>query len=260
MRAGRPLAALFVLAGACATAEPAQKKQEPEDAREVDVLRERVGRLERRLSDVDARLAVLMEAASRRGSTTAATSAVAPPVAPEPPRTSIDLPRGAPVDEEPVEQDDAEPIVIRVEGDAAPRFDGPAPAPTTTSAGDAKALYDWAMERRKANEHLEAIAAFEDIQERFPGHDLADNAMYWTGACHAERGDRRLAIAVWQKLPLKHPKSPKVPDALYGMAQAHEALGEPAIAETLYSELVRAYPKAERTPEARRALQRLRPR
>jgi tol-pal system protein YbgF len=274
MRARRPhealLAVCAALACGCATTPSASDAAPATDAREVDVLRERVGRLERRLSDVDARLAVLLEAAARRPPAARTTTAAAtPPEEPPPDATrTIELPRAQPT--EPAREDDvilggveddgAEPIVIRMEGDAAPRFDGDSSSSSSAQKGDAKAIYDWAMERRKAGEHLEAIAAFEDVQQRFPTHDLADNAMYWAGACHDERGDRRLAIAVWQKLPLKHPKSPKVPDALFGMAQAHEALGEPAIAEALYQELVRSYPKAERAPEAKRALARLRPR
>ncbi len=166
--------------------------------------------------------------------------------------------------------DDGGAITIRMEGDQAPRIDRGAPRTASLSSDgaasdeaprhDVKSIYDWAMQRMKAGAQLEAIAAFEDISERFPTHDLADNAMYWAGACHQDRGDHRLAIDVWQKLPLKYPRSSKVPDALFGIAQAHEALGEPAIAETLYGELLRQHPKAERAAEARRALARLRPR
>ncbi len=130
----------------------------------------------------------------------------------------------------------------------------------TSSGLPVKERYDEAMAEMKAGRTLEAIAVFEDIAARHPKHDLADNAVYWTGFCHQTRGDHKLAIDVWQKLPMKYPRSAKIPDALFGMAVSEEALGEPAVAETLYAQIVSRYPRAEKVREARKALERLRPR
>jgi TolA-binding protein len=173
-------------------------------------------------------------------------------------------------DDIPIDDDGA--VVLRMHGD------GPAQISSTPSSGpddihadsddvsdplsalrSAKDLYAWGHARLKEARAVEAVAAFEEVLLRFPGHDLADNSMYWIGICHQTRGEHRLAIAEWQKLPARFPRSAKVPDALFGMAQSHEALGEPAVAEVLYDEIVASYPKAEKLKETKRALARLRP-
>ena len=244
---------------------------------EVVLLRERVARLEKRLVDVDTKLGLLVA----RGDTAGAGAPQRPrPLRFDLPRgdlqaidleparqASIDIERGAPVPEVvadlPIEDssdDDGGSVTIRMSGDGdatVEASDDDDPLAALSSASD---LYAWGQARLKEGRHQEAIAAFEDVIGRFPGHDLADNAMYWIGWSHQQKGDHRLAIAAWQKLPARFPRSAKVADGLFGMAQSHEALGEPAVAEALYDEVVSSYPKAEKLKDAKRALSRLRPR
>ena len=284
------LSAPLLLAGVgCAT--PASTTSSPSpltvvsaapDA-EVVILRERVARLEQRLADVDGKLAALL-LRTENGTASARSSSSSRPFTPgagprfaaielgrpaEPELAeglrSTDLgTRGGSVDDGAIDDDSS--VVLRMRGDdsgavevvadTADSDDSNDPLTALTSAKD---LYAWGQARLKEGRHLEAIAAFEDVVGRFPGHDLADNAQYWAGVCHQQRGDHRLAIDAWQKLPARFPRSPKVPDALYGMAQSHEATGEPALAEVLYDEIVASYPKAEKLKDARKALGRLRP-
>ena len=250
---------------------------------EVVILRERVARLEQRLADVDGKLAALMlrtENGTARSSSSSSSSSRQPYLAGSGPRFAAielskpeELPeglrstdlgsRGGSVDDTSVDDDgsvvlrmrDDDSGAVEVVADVAQESDND-PLSALTSAKD---LYNQGQTRLKEGRHLEAIAAFEDVVGRFPGHDLADNAQYWAGVCHQQRGDPRLAIDAWQKLPARFPRSPKVPDALYGMAVSHEATGEPALAEVLYDEIVASYPKAEKLKEARKALGRLRP-
>ena len=282
-------APLLLASVGCATA-PATSATSPltvsaaPDA-EVVILRERVGRLEQRLADVDGKLAALMV----RADTGVASSRPSSPSRQQPymagsgPRfaaielskpepelaeglrsTDIGTRGGVVAEDLPIDDDGS--VVLRMRGDDS----GAVEVIADTSGDDdnndplsslqsARALYDWAHSKMKAARHLEAIAGFEDVVGRFPGHDLADNAQYWIGVCHQQRGDHRLAIDAWQKLPARFPRSPKVPDALFGMAQSHEATGEPALAEVLYDEIVASYPKAEKLKDARKALGRLRP-
>jgi tol-pal system protein YbgF len=240
----------------------------------VLVLRERVARLEKRLADVDARLGLLLA----RGETAPASAPrplrfdeprgeqravdLLPP--PGDPLAAIDIDRAGPADDG--------PPIVDVEPSSGPdesvhlTLKGTPRSADDDTSGDplaafqsAEELYGWAQEKRKDARYLEAIAGFEDVVSRFAVHDLADNAAYWVGWCHQQRGDHRLALDVWQKLPAKYPRSAKVPDALFGMGQSHEALGEPALAEALYDEVVSSYPKAEKLKDARKALARLRP-
>ncbi len=246
---------------------PAAKAQTAAEA-EVVVLRERVGRLEKRLADVDGKLSLLLARAEGAPVPTQKLARAMPTTTPVPAPVSydlgtksIDLSRGGDV---PLD-DDGE-IVLRMHGDDAPIVSHNGGADDISDDDDpltalrnAKDLYAWGQARLKEARYVEAVAAFEDVLGRFPTHDLADNSAYWVGHCHAARGEHRLAIAEWQKLPQKFPRSDKIADALFGMAQSHEALGEPVVAEVLYDELISSYPKAEKHKEAKKALSRLRP-
>lgn len=249
---------------------------------DVGALKERVGRLERRLADVDAKLGLLLaqRAAPRRPAsiTQGSIDQLGPrDLIVDEPRPgafaeeaslgarAIDLPRRRqPVEEEPVaeaggEDDGSAPVLIQLHGSpGAPDAAAPPAGPPAGASPDES--YAWAQARLREGRHLEAIASLEDIVQRNPNHDLADNSVYWIGWAHAQRGDNKLAVDVWQRLPLRFPHSPKVPDALFGMAVAHEGMGEPAVAETLYEQLVSQYPRAEKVRDAKKALARLRPR
>ena len=264
---------VLAAASACFTPTAAGPTTAAAPDPEVVLLRERVARLERRLVDVDSRLALV---AARTEISSSVPLPRSPlrfdlPRGPQQPMdlepagmASIDLDRGAPpaevVADVPI-ADDSEPpaeglVAIGVDGDDPGAANDDDPLGALSSAAD---LYAWGQTRLKEGRHIEAIAAFEDVIGRFPTHDLADNSLYWIGWAHQQRGDHLLAIAAWQKLPARFPRSAKVPDGLFGMAQSHEALGEPAVAEALYDEVVSSYPKAEKLKDAKRALQRLRP-
>jgi tol-pal system protein YbgF len=222
-----------------------------EPSPEVTHLRDRVAGLERKISDLDARISLLTEKLADAGVSGMSEIVVGEPVeyaTPEPYRAPAE-PYRAPV--EPYRAEPApepEPIIeVRT-----------APSSPVGSA-DVEQVYKHAQSQREAGQHPAAIVAFNDVLDRFPEHHLADNALYWIAVSHLAQGEQRMAIEAWRSLPLRFPKSPKMPDALFGMAEAHEALGEPVLAETLYAQLVEQYPKAEKVPEARRALARLRP-
>lgn len=259
---------------------------------EVVVLRERVARLEKRLVEVDSKLSLLLARADASPPSSSSVRTGARPLRFDRPReqqpidldsqpvpeglASIDIGTrggdpsldGPPIVDSSVTSDDGETVTIRMRGEP---DDANVPAHQGGVGGvdvddplagltAPKEIYDWAMARMKEARFTEALAGFEEVVGRYPSHDLADNALYWTGQCHQQKGDHRLAIDVWQKLPLRYPKSPKVPDALYGTAVSHEAVGEPVVAEALYDEVVSSYPKAEKRKDAQRALARLRPR
>lgn len=282
--------ATLALGGACAHTND-QVDAPKSDENESAVLRERVLRLERKLSDMDAQLAALTERLDGGAGSVSVGSGAYPaysqPPAPAPAPAYVDEPAPARWTDQPIysgrsvdiertvsEEPPEEPAPMAWdtpsgEGEDA-AFDAATPPAYTATASPAAApaaapaaqlgvdeLYKWARDRQQDGRYLEAVAAYEEVLSRFPRHHLADNALYWTAVCHLDRGEPRAAVAVWKKLPLRFPKSPKMPDSLFGMAQAHEKLGEPVVAETLYSQLLDQYPKAERTAAARQALKRL---
>lgn len=285
----------LVASAACAHAPSAEPGGSAEDKdHEVAVLRERMGRLERRLSDLDAQLKLVSERVADQGGPQQVSLGAPLPYEPhrpsydERPRApayermraappgseprapsweetpglrSIDLgtmpPRaGYPADPEAGLDEEEEALFDGAEL-GSEGTDAPALAATPAPPGDVKSQYDWAHARMKSGRYDDATAAFEAILRESPEHRLADNALYWIGVCHLERGQPRRAIDTWKKLPLRFPDSAKMADSLFGMAMAHEKLSEPVLAETLYMQLAQQYPKAEKVGEARRALKRL---
>ncbi|MBL93036.1 MAG: hypothetical protein CMH56_14640 [Myxococcales bacterium] len=117
--------------------------------------------------------------------------------------------------------------------------------------------YEWARERLLNHQCERAIPAFKNLMERFPKHDLADNAMYWRAFCFAELGNHKMAKKLWQDFPLTFPRSPKIPDAVYQTATLLEGEGKNKEALTLYRSILKQYPKAEKRKEARAAVRRL---
>lgn len=282
--------ALAVASIGCAHTEVSDDKS----AQENEVLRERVRHLERRVSDLDAQLTLLtdkMETPSRpaiapertldrtRATDLAPTSIpaeithegdrvekiglgmesidLAPkprPTASRTPQTQAELWSAPAADVGTMS--DAEAMAV-LEAEAAARRSTPREADGPPSAG-VNALYDWALARLNAGDYLPAIAAFEDVMERYSEHHLADNALYWTAVAHARGGNPRLAIEVFQSLPMRFPKSPKRADALFETALAYESVGEPKLAQAFYGQMLSQFPQAERRQDARRALARLR--
>ncbi len=290
--------AAWLLAGCAHTGDAAEPTASSAEA-EATVLRERVLRLERRLSDLDAQVALLTEKVAdepRRSVSLGAAPAYVPaPTSYAPPPSSsqtwsgypaaepsydarrgwqndagtrsIDLgpgpPRSTPVELPPAQVEDTvehAPLaeVVGSRSSTTANTTASAPPPTAAASADPHAQYEEARARMQDGRYLEAVAGFTELLARHAQHDLADNAVYWIGVCHLERGEPRLAIDTWKTLPLRFPSSAKMPDSLYGMALAHEELGEPVLAETLYGQLLQQYPKAEKVSEARKALKRLR--
>lgn len=254
--------------------------EEPSTSSELTVLRERVRYLERRVSDLDAQVALMTERLAAGGPAAPSAAAQRPPdpremlartgaeagYASSPqvssgrgggPAASADWSSGQAVDLEKAPTV-IEPRPALDSGEMRSVIDA-SEDETGAPPEDVAGAYAWAQARMKEGRYLEAIAAFEDILAQHREHDLADNALYWIAVCLHERGESRLAIERFQKLPMWFPNSPKLADSLYGLGLAHESLGEPVLAETMYAQLLQLYPRAERARDARRALRRLRP-
>ena len=60
----------------------------------------------------------------------------------------------------------------------------------------AEPQYEWARQQLLAHQCERAIPAFQNILKRFPKHDLADNALYWSAFCFAELGNSAEAIKI----------------------------------------------------------------
>lgn len=236
---------LVVLPLGCATAEPAAVV-DADARRQLDELARRQDAIDRRLADLDTRMIMLADKVER--------------ASPRPPPALdvVALPPTRPGDEE-AERDDqevgaqddgSEPVVIRLHGDEAPgigRGEARGSAAVAERYEKARALY-------QAGNFDAAAAAFEEIASRYPAHDLADNAVFWKGACLQEAGRYERAIEQLQKVAVQYPRSDKVPDSLLRIGQSYRALGDQVSARVYLAQVVEQFASSEAARQARELL------
>jgi len=75
-------------------------------------------------------------------------------------------------------------------------------------------LYQKARSEFLSGKYDPAILNFTKFAKEFPGHDYADNAIYWRGEIYYVKNDFRQAIIEFKRVIKQYPKSNKVPDAL----------------------------------------------
>jgi len=117
--------------------------------------------------------------------------------------------------------------------------------------------YEEAMVKYRAREYQDAINAFQVIVTRFPEHDLAVNAQYWTGDSFYQLRAYRAAIDAQKLLIATYPKSSKVPDALLNMGSAQLGLGDAVSARRSWEQLIANFPESRSAVKAGDRLKRL---
>lgn len=229
-----PLALLCLVAACATTTEKPSAALDPEEIREV---RRRQTDLETRISHLETRMDVLLTKVEQS--------------IPKPP-PDLELVRLAPPAEPAGSfEDDEEPIVLTL---------GPESNPVSVpkqGSGDVNEEYRQAQQLFKREAFGEARSRFEQILARHPKHELADNALYWSGVCDLERGEAPRAIATMQHLPVRFPGSPKIPDALYKIGEAYLLLGDSISARTYWNQILEQHPKSEVFLEAKKKLEML---
>ena len=106
----------------------------------------------------------------------------------------------------------------------------------------AEMRYNQAIAIYKAKNYKKAASLFNAVAENYPGHDLADNALYWAGECLYSQKDYKGAIRAFKKVYTEYPKGSKVPDALLKTGYAYLALNDPVNAKSFLTKLVKQYP------------------
>ena len=81
--------------------------------------------------------------------------------------------------------------------------------------------------------------------QRYPGHDLADNAQYWLGEAFYDRKDFTRALAEFRATVDRFPGGNKVPDAMLKMGYCYLAMGQDDKARFTLQQVVAIYPGGE---------------
>lgn len=118
--------------------------------------------------------------------------------------------------------------------------------------------YDAASNLFRRNDFASAIEAFRAFLKDFPASQLAANAQYWIGICHANLRDYRSALAAQEELISKYPQSPKAPDALLAIAAIQAEQGDTGSARNTLEDIIARFPASEAAGKARTRLAALR--
>ncbi|GIW40397.1 MAG: hypothetical protein KatS3mg076_0974 [Candidatus Binatia bacterium] len=194
-----------------------------------------VGRLERRIRDLESRLYALETGAALPARPTGARPgepAAAPlPGETTPPSTGAVAPPSraaqepAPVD--PLAREEALLASARVDD-----------------------TYREAFRLFRSGEYGRAIPLFREFLQKNEKSEFADDAQFWIGECYYALGDYNRAILEFNEVLLKYPGSDRVPASLLRQGLAFAELGDQVDARLILQKLVSDYPG---TPEARQA-------
>jgi tol-pal system protein YbgF len=182
--------------------------------------------LDRRLSRLEARLAVL-EAGGAQPVTGTTPAAVTTAGGPPAPRT--------------------EAAVIQLRREDA-----------RLAGGGVNEAYRRALDLYRQGKSTEAIDQFRQfIRSAGATSDLADDAQYWIGESYYHVQDFNRAIIELNEVLLKHPKGDRVPAALLALATAFADSGDKIDARLLLQKLVSDHPDGEETSVGRKQLEEL---
>lgn len=129
----------------------------------------------------------------------------------------------------------------------------PAP-PLDFGSSDPVALYRKAYDLLKQGQYGQAIDSFRRLIERYPDHDLSDNAQYWIGEAYYAQQDYKRALEEFSKVVDTYGKGNKVPDALLKMAYCYAELGDKQRARESLKRVLRDYPWSDPAKKAKERL------
>jgi tol-pal system protein YbgF len=84
---------------------------------------------------------------------------------------------------------------------------------------------------------------FEELIQRFPNSERADNAQFWIGEIYYREKWYEKAILEYQKVIEKYPNGNKVPASLLKQGFAFFNLGDKSNSRLILEELIKKYPK-----------------
>lgn len=101
------------------------------------------------------------------------------------------------------------------------------PVAATGTGGAAPAKFNAAMDLLARGSYDQARASFRSVADQYPGHQLAPEALYWTGdISYSAKKDYGEAARSFAELLKKYPKARHAPEAMLKLGQSLNALGQ----------------------------------
>lgn len=119
-----------------------------------------------------------------------------------------------------------------------------APQSTQQNSDEEQAAYQKAFNILRDGHYDDAIAAFKDMLNKYPGGKLSDNAQYWIGEAHFAARRFREASDEFSKVIKNYPQSSKVPDAMLKLGFSYYELSDWAKARSTLEHLEGRYPQS----------------
>lgn len=117
-----------------------------------------------------------------------------------------------------------------------------------------KDLYTSAYLSLKSGRYDEAILSFQDLLQQFPQGELVDQAYYWLGESFLSKGDFAHAAQAFSTLVQQYPKSAKYQPGLLKLGIAYQQSDRSGDAIAVFQRLIDEYPESRSSDRARKRL------
>lgn len=130
------------------------------------------------------------------------------------------------------------------------------PSPETATGGERDA-YLAAFDLLKDRQYEDAIGAFDDLIERFPQGEYAEDSLFWLGETYFVTRDYDAAMTQYDRLIAAYPQSERLPSAMLKVGYIHEEQGHLESARAVLEEVTARYPFSNEAGLARDRLKRM---
>ena len=118
------------------------------------------------------------------------------------------------------------------------------PAAKTASQISEDEIYRLAKQAFDQGDSDAARQKFQELIEKYPGSERADNAQFWIGEIYYREKWYEKAILEYQKVIENYPKGNKVPASLLKQGLAFLNLGDKTNSRLILEELIKKHPKS----------------
>ncbi len=124
------------------------------------------------------------------------------------------------------------------------QVNAPAPAKFAPTASGEKDAYAQALKLVRGGQAQNGRESFRAFLATYPQSKLVPNAYYWIGESYYSQGNFGEALAAFQQVINRFPMHHKTADALLKAAMTYEKLGDVANAKTHYQKVVSTFPRS----------------
>lgn len=119
------------------------------------------------------------------------------------------------------------------------------PAPSVLGLDESRELYNTAYRDLIRGNYQLALQGFRQFMERYPNHELADNAQYWIGEVFYAQGRFPNAIEEFEKVVKLYRSGDKTASAILKIGYSYLNIGETEQGRIYLEEVVKDYPDSQ---------------